>query len=411
MNSVRRPTPPEGPSRSGPVPRDPVRPLPWAAGCLLLACLAISRPVDAQSLGLGFATQSAGEYARSSLWVGVSLGLHGSPGYAPGVTWTRPGYGIGQRYRTRGLGSRAFRFPAPWPGCRNVMWGTRHGGIHRCLPPQAYGLRWWRPAFAWARYPLPVPYGGHSYFGYGVPGDSWSLGLHVSRGRPFGCGWVRGWTCAAAGYGHYPSYGYVPWGVRPVVYVVPGRRPAGRSDPRALRSAASARVGSGGWVSQARPRRDTGSPSARVGAASTASQPPAGRARPATRRALSRSGPITNQPSQPPTGSNVRRASPRVAVTPQREAGPAANARPAPRTASPRPATPLRPTRPAPQARSAPPSRAAAPQPGAGAPRRATGRSSAAPSRPQQVLGRSGPRSASPPQGTGAPKPGRRTAR
>ena len=411
MNSARRPAPTGGPSRSGHMPRDPVRPLPWSTGFLLLACLAISRPVDAQSLGLGFATESAGEYARSSLWVGVSLGLHGSPGYAPGVSWSRPRYGIGQRYRIRGRGSRAFRFPAPWPGCRNVMWGTLHGGIHGCLPPGGYGLHWWRPAFAWARYPLPVPYGGHSYFGYGVPGDGWSIGLHVSRGWSFGCGWVRGRTCAAAGYGHYASYGYVPWGVRPVVYVVPARRPPAQRGPRALRSAASARVGSGGWVSRAQPRRDTGSPSARVAAARTVPRPPAGQAQPATRRALSRSGPVTNQPSQRPTGSNVRRASPRVAITPQREAGRAANVRGAPRTASPRPPTPLQPTGPAPQARAASPSRAAAPQPGAGAPRRATGRSPAASNRPQQVLGRSGPRNASPPRGTSPPNPGRRTVR
>ena len=414
MNSERRLAPPDAPTRSAPVPVDPVRPFPWAAGCLLLACLAISRPVDAQSLGLGLPAESGRATSPASMWTGVDPGLHGLPGYGPAVSWTAPGHAFGQRYRPRGWGSRAARFPAPWPRCRHIMWGTLHtlqGRIHRCLPPWSYGLHGSRPAFAWARYPLALPYGGHAYLGYGVQTGRWSSGLHLSFGRPFGYGWVGGRAHAAAGYGHYARYGYVPRGVRPVVYVAAGLRPVSRGRPRARRAAAAARIGSGGWVSRARPRRDPGSRStpARAATARTGPQGRASQAQQPARRALSRSGPIATPRTQ--TGSDARRAAPRAPVTRQREAGRAANAPRAPRAATSRPAAPPRPTRPAPQARSTAPSRASAPPPSTRASGRAEGRSPAAPSRPRPVLGRSGPRSATPSRGASAPNPGRRTTR
>ena len=332
MNSERRLAPPDAPTRSAPVPVDPVRPFPWAAGCLLLACLAISRPVDAQSWGLGLPAASGRATSPASMWTGVDPGLHGLPGYGPAVSWTAPGHAFGQRYRPRGWGSRAARFPAPWPRCRHIMWGTLHtlqGRIHRCLPPWSYGLHGSRPAFAWARYPLALPYGGHAYLGYGVQTGRWSSGLHLSFGRPFGYGWVGGRAHAAAGYGHYARYGYVPRGVRPVVYVAAGLRPVSRGRPRARRAAAAARIGSGGWVSRARPRRDPGSRStpARAATARTGPQGRASQAQQPARRALSRSGPIATPRTQ--TGSDVRRAAPRAPVTPQREAGRAATSRPA----------------------------------------------------------------------------------
>ncbi len=410
MNSEPQPAPPEISSRSSSAPLHRSRQLLRASAPLLLTCLLVSRPADAQSFGLGLSTRSGSAPSQSSVWVGVRLGLHGSPTYGRGVSWTSPGHMFGHGYRPQRWRSHG---PTIWnarPGCWDVVRGPFPRGLHGCLPPWGYGFHWSRPAFAWARYPLPLPYGGHSYLGDGVWSSSWSLSLHLSFGRSFGYGWRGGRRYVAAGYGHYVASRFAPWAARRVFYVVPGPRSGIRSGPRALRTAAPPRVGSGGWVSRARVRRETVSPSTPTRAAMTRTRAaaPASEAQPAHRRTLSRSGPITNQP---PASSNFRRAVPRASVTPRREAGRPENTPRVAQAQRSRPAAPPQGTRPAPRAGLAPPARATASQMRAAAPRQVTRRSPSAPTQPQRVLGRSGPRSASPAPRTRASSPGRRTAR
>ena len=410
MNSEPRPAPPEISSRSGSAPLHRSRQLLWASAPLLLACLLVSRPADAQSFGLGLSTASGSAPSQSSVWVGVRLGLHGSPTYGRGVSWTSPGQTFGHRPRPRRWRSHSPAVWSVWPACWDVVRGPLPRGFHGCSPPWGYGFRWSRPAFAWAHYPLPLPYGGHSYLGDGVRSGGWSLSLHLSFGRPSGYGWRGGRRYAAAGYGRYVASRFAPWAARRVSYVIPGPRSGIRSGPRALRTAAPPRVGSGGWVSRARVRRETVSPSAPTRAATTRTRAtaPAGEAQPAHRRTLSRSGPVTNQR---PASSNFRRAAPRASVTPRREAGRPENTPRVTQARRPRPAAHPQGARPAPRAGLTRPARATASQMRDAAPPQVTRRSPSAPTQPRQVLGRSGPRNASPAPRTRASSPGRRTAR
>ena len=175
MNSEPRPAPPEISSRSGSAPLHRSRQLLWASAPLLLACLLVSRPADAQSFGLGLSTASGSAPSQSSVWVGVRLGLHGSPTYGRGVSWTSPGQTFGHRPRPRRWRSHSPAVWSVWPACWDVVRGPLPRGFHGCSPPWGYGFRWSRPAFAWAHYPLPLPYGGHSYLGDGVRSGGWSL--------------------------------------------------------------------------------------------------------------------------------------------------------------------------------------------------------------------------------------------
>lgn len=413
MNAPRRPAPPLASARPGSVSFRTGPRLLWTSGLFLAACLlVVTRPAGAQSLGLGFSTVSASPVSGWSVWTDVSVGFRSHPSYRRGANRGCPGFRFGGGYRYRGWG---WWGPAHWgPLPVYPYMGPRR---YRCLPPWQYGFGWSRPAFAWALYPIPLPYGGHPRFGYGPWSGPWSFDVHISfrggwghrwyeeywyAGRGYDHGWYGGYGYAgrgygnrwygarqyAGGYGRYADYGYGYWPSRAEV-----RRP-----PRARRAAAPGRVGSAGWVSRD-PVTDVTYPprgQLRTARARTTSSAATRQAQPAGRRALSRTGPVATSPaaqSSAPPGPlpesraaaterrapgatpQTRMASPRRATTPAPP--PATAPAPAPgtttrplrsaRTRSSRPASSPEPSRPAAAARPTPP----APGTQSAAPRRA----------------------------------------
>ena len=393
MNAPRRPAPPPlVAARSGSVSFRTGPRLPWTSGLFLAACLLVARPAGAQSFGFGFSAASASPVSAWSIWTDLSVGLHSHPSYRWGARWGCPGYPFGAGYRYRGWGWWGPAHPRSLPGYPYIG-----RGAYRCLAPWDYGFSWSRPAFAWALYPIPLPYGGHPRFGYRAWRSPWSFDVHISfRGNPgyrwyggygytprgYGNRWYRGhgYTARgygnrwygqrryAAGYGHHTTYGYGSW---------PNRAEARRA-PRARRVAASARVGSAGWVSRDRATHITSPPrgEVRTARARTSSSTATGQARPAGQRALSRTGPVVTSPAAAPdvrarepgrspaaerttTGTanprRLARTQSSIHPVPNLESRTAATERPAPgaalqtRTAAPRQAT-----RPAPPLTTAP---------------------------------------------------------
>ena len=287
----------------------------WTSGLLLAACLLVARPASAQSFGLGFSAVSTNPVSGWSIWTDVSVGLRSHPSHRWGANRGCPGHRFRGGYHYRGWGWRG-------PAYRGPLLGYPHfgRGAYRCLRPWAYGFGWSRPAFAWALYPIPLPYGGHPRFGYGAWSSPWSFDLHISfrlgpghrwygghgyASRAYGNRWYGGhgyggraygnrWYGArhAGGYGRYATRGY---GYRP-------SRAEARRPPRTRRAAAPAHVGSAGWVSRDR-ARDLASPprgQLRTARARTTSSPTTRQAQPAGRRALSRTGPVTTSPAVAP---------------------------------------------------------------------------------------------------------------
>lgn len=322
MNAPRRPAPPLVSARPGSVSFRSGLQLLWTSGLLLVACLLVARPAGAQSFGLGFSAVSANPVSGWSIWTDVSVGLRSRPSYRRGANWGCPGYRFGGGYHYRGWGWWGPTYRGPLLGYPYIG-----RGAYRCLRPWAYGFGWSRPAFAWALYPIPLPYGGHPRFGYGAWSSPWSFNVHISfrlspgyrwhggygyAGRPYGNRWYG--ARYTRGYGHYATYGY---GYRP-------SRAEARRPPRARRAASPARVGSAGWVSRDR-ARDVASPprgQLRTARARTTSSPATRPAQPAGRRALSRTGPVTTSPA---AGPDIRAGPPGQNPAAERTTAGAAN--------------------------------------------------------------------------------------
>ena len=387
MNAPRRPAPPPVSARPGSVSFRSGPQLLWTSGFFLAACfLVVARPARAQSLGLGFSAVSASPVSGWSIWTDVSVGFRSRPSYRWGANRGCPGFRFGGGYRCRGWG---WWGPAHWgPLAVSPYMGPR---AYRCLPPQQYGFGWSRPAFAWALYPIPLPYGGHPHFGYGAWSSPWSFDVHISfrgspgyrwyggygyAGRSYGHRWYGAYGYAgrdfgnrwygarqyAGGYGHYADYRYGYWPSRAEV-----RRP-----PRARRAAAPGRVGSAGWVSRDPATELTPPPRGqlRTARARTTSSATTRPAQPAGRRALSRTGPVATSPAASP---DIRARSPGQSTATERPTAGTANRQRLARAQSSAPPGPLpegstaaterRAPGPTPQTRMASPRRATTPAP------------------------------------------------
>ena len=304
MTAHRRPAPPLVSVQPGSVPFRTGPRLLWMSGLFLAACLLGARPAGAQSFGLGISTVSASPVSGWSIWTEVSVDLRSHRSHR----WGCPGHRFGGGYHYRGWGWWGPVHRGPFLG--HPYLGR---GAHRCIRTWDYGFGWSRPAFGWALYPIPLPYGGHPGFGYGWWSSPWSFDLHISlhlgpgyrwygghgyAGRGYGHRWY-GAPWYAGGYGRHAAYGY---GYRP-------SRAEARRPPRTRRAAAPARVGSAGWVSRDR-ARDVASPprgQLRTARARTASSPATRQAQPAGRRALSRTGPVATSPA---AGPDIRAGTP-----------------------------------------------------------------------------------------------------
>ena len=295
MNAPRWPDPLPASHCSGSATYPTGPRLLWMSGLFLAACLlVVTKPVRAQSLGLGFSAVSASQVSGWSIWTDVSVGFRSRPSYRWGANRGCSGFRFGGGYHYRGWG---WWGPAHWGPL--AVYPYIGPGAYRCLPPWQYGFGWSRPAFAWALYPIPLPYGGHPRFGYGGWSGPWSFDVHISfRGSP-GYRWGGGYGYAgrsygnrwyvarpyAGGYGRYALYGNRYW---------PGRAEA-RRPARARRAAGPGRLGSAGWISPD-PATDVTFPhrdQLRTARTRTTSSAATRQAQPAGRRALSRTGPVT----------------------------------------------------------------------------------------------------------------------
>ena len=197
MNAPRRRALPLVSARPGSVSFRSGPQLLWTSGLLLAACLLVARPASAQSFGLGFSAVSTNPVSGWSIWTDVSVGLRSHPSHRWGANRGCPGHRFRGGYHYRGWGWRG-------PAYRGPLLGYPHfgRGPYRCLRPWAYGFGWSRPAFAWALYPIPLPYGGHPRFGYGAWSSPWSFDLHISFRLGPGHRWYGGHGYASRAYGN-----------------------------------------------------------------------------------------------------------------------------------------------------------------------------------------------------------------
>ena len=405
---------PSAPPRSGSTRRPSLTVVSLVAALLL----AVAPPsVEGQRMGIGFAVDSFGasSLTRSSIWFGVTPGLHGSMayssgfgvGFAPGrarrgvpfLTWATYRYGAigkhggGRRYRDN------YSHGYWGAGCWSALWDPFYSYWTRC--PAGWSSGFWQPypatASGWYDYPgYPV----YSSAYYPAPYDGWSVGIHLSFGshwgsRPYGWQSFDPWL-----YGWDDYYWYGPRTAWRTVYVDPGPRWVVRAAPRVVRTALSPRIGSGGWVSQAQFKENPRSAD-RVRTATARPSRPAGR--PALDRQNSaRSTPRSNVVARAPTArgtatptrsSRTRRESSTAAPRPTviRGSGSRPQTTPPQGRANNRPRATVRPTTPTSRTREARPtsstSRSSAGRPTAPQRGTTTARPTTPTSRPTRAVG------------------------
>ena len=261
------------PSEPSPFPSTPPRSRstrkPALAGVpLLLTLLLAAAPLEAQSVGVGFAASTFGTtfQTQSSLWFGVTPGFHGS-WVSSGLSGGLVNYRYGVRRTQRGW--RGHRGPDHHYGygyrggsCWDLLWDPWSSYWPGCPPSWAAGL-WWpyqSAAWGWLGYPsYPVYHAAYSPLGH----HGWSIGVHLS----------------------FASH----WGVDPyawrTIYVDTRPRWVVSPTPRVVRAGLSPRIRSGGWVSQPQYKED---PRRAVTPVRTTVERPSRQSKPATRSALAR---------------------------------------------------------------------------------------------------------------------------
>ena len=298
MCAKRLPSSEPSSSFSAPLPSRPtVRPV-LVGVQLLLTLLLTAAHLEGQRVGVGFdvSTPRTTSQTHSSVWFGVTQGLHGfwfSSGMSGGLVNHRYGMRGAHRGWQRNRDSyHHYGYGYRGSSCWDLLWNPRSSDWRRC--PTGWAAASWLPypSAAWAWYPsYPSYHTSHRSLGL----HGWSVGVHLSLGTYWGTDpyawhpfdpWSYGWN-------RYPWHS--PRLDSRTIYVDTRPRWVVSLTPHAVRAGLSPRVGSGSWVSQ--PHKENPRPS--VTRVRTPTERMSSQSKPVTRSAVFRQATSRAEPRSP----------------------------------------------------------------------------------------------------------------